>query len=156
MDAVTPGSDGEVRGIVADFTETPVALLPSGKFIAMSRPIRAPFMWQTESVDGGRTWRQACYAPFTGHGGPAMLTTASGYLALITRGPGITVHVSTDEGVNWDEGTMIDFTSIYNGSALEIEPDVILTAFPESMDEIRPAFVRVHRIRLTPDGPVPD
>jgi len=156
MDAVTPGSDGEVRGIVADFTETPVALLPSGKLIAMSRPIRAPFMWQTESVDGGRTWRQACYAPFTGHGGPAMLTTASGYLALITRGPGITVHVSTDEGVNWDEGTMIDFTSIYNGSALEIEPDVILTAFPESMDEIRPAFVRVHRIRLTPDGPVPD
>jgi len=156
MDMVPGVSKGDASGIVGDYTETPVALLPSGKLVSMSRPIRAPFMWQTESTDGGRTWRQSCYAPFTGHGGPVMLTTASGYLALITRGPGICVHVSTDEGLNWDEGTMIDFTSIYNGSGLEIDPDVVLTAYPESMDEIRPAFVRVHRIRITPDGPVPD
>jgi len=138
------------------FSETAVAQLPSGKIVAVARPFRSPFMWQTESNDGGQTWRQACYAPFSGAGGPQMIATKSGYLALIKRGPGVGLHFSADGGLNWDEGTKVDFPASFNGSAIEIEPDVILVVYPQSMDEIRPSYVRAQRIRLTADGPVPD
>ena len=37
----------------------------------------------------------------------------------------------------------------------EVEPDVVLVVYPESMGEIRPSFVRAQRIRITPEGPVP-
>lgn len=138
------------------FSETAVAQLPSGKIVAVARPFRSPFMWQTESDDGGQSWRQACYAPFSGAGSPQMIATESGYLALIKRGPGVGLHFSADEGVNWDEGTEVDFPASFNGSAIEIEPDVMLVVYPQSMDEIRPSYVRAQRIRLTADGPVPD
>lgn len=137
------------------FSETAVAQLPGGRIVALARPFRSPFMWQTQSEDGGKTWRQACYAPFSGAGGPQMVATRSGYLAIITRGPGLCLHFSSDEGVNWDYGTVIDFPDVFNGSAIEVEPDVILVVYPQSMDEIRPSFVRVQRIRLTARGPVP-
>ena len=50
---------------------------------------------------------------------------------------------------------MIDFAESFNGSQIEVEPDVVLVAYPEAMDEIRPAYARVQIIRITPDGPVP-
>ena len=31
----------------------------------------------------------------------------------------------------------------------------MLVAYPQSMDEIRPAYARVQRIRIAPGGPVP-
>ena len=43
----------------------------------------------------------------------------------------------------------------FNGSMIEVEPDVILVAYPESMGEIRPSYIRAQRIRITPEGPVP-
>ena len=42
-----------------------------------------------------------------------------------------------------------------NGDMIEVEPDVILVAYPESMGEIRPSYIRAQRIRITPEGPVP-
>ena len=137
------------------FSETAMAQLPNGKIVAVARPFRSPFMWQTDSVDDGETWRQACYAPFSGAGGPTMVATESGYLALIRRCHGIGMNISTDGGLNWDEGTMIDYTTSFNGSALEVEPDVVLVAYPDTMDEIRPGFAITQRLRITPDGPVP-
>jgi hypothetical protein len=137
------------------FSETCVAQLPNGRIVALARPFRAPFMWQTHSEDGGRTWRMACYAPFSGAGGPVLVATRSGYLALLKRGPGCGLYISIDGGTNWDEGTMIDFPDSFNGSAVEVEPDVILVVYPQSMDEIRPSMVRAQRIRITPDGPIP-
>ena len=136
------------------FSETPVAQLPDGKVVAIARPFRSPYMWQTESNDGGETWRQACYAPFSGAGGPQLVGTRSGYLALVKRGPGIGLHCSYDGGLNWDFGTMIDYSDSFNGSVIEVEPDVILVSYPQSMDEIRPSRARMQRIRITPDGPV--
>ncbi len=138
-----------------DFTETPLAELPDGRIVALSRPHRAPFMWQTYSDDGGKSWSAACYAPFSGAGGPSMLVTSSGYLVIVKRGPGLGLNISLDGGLNWDEGTMIDFSTSYNGSMVEVEPDVVLVSYPNSFDEIRPALVRTQRIRITPDGPVP-
>ncbi len=112
-------------------------------------------MWQTQSDDGGKSWQAATYAPFSGAGGADMVATRSGYLVIVKRGPGLGLNISLDDGVNWDEGTAIDFTTDYNGTAIEVEPDVILVAYPLAMDEIRPALMRTQRIRITPDGPVP-
>ena len=140
---------------VGDFTETPLAELPDGRIVALSRPHRAPFMWQTYSDDAGRSWGAACYAPFSGAGGPSMVVTTSGYLVIVKRGPALGMNISLDGGLNWDEGTMIDFSTSYNGSMVEVEPDVVLVAYPHSFDEIRPAPVRSQRIRITPDGPLP-
>ena len=138
----------------AGFSETAPAQLPNGKIVAIARPYRSPYMWQTESTDDGKTWRQACYAPFSGHGAPVLVATRSGYLALAQRGPGDALMCSYDGGLNWDAGTMIDYNGLFNGSAIEVEPDVVLIAYPQSMDEIRPAYARVQRIRISPDGPV--
>lgn len=137
------------------FSETAVAQMPGGRIVAVARPFASPFMWQTQSEDGGRTWRMACYAPFSGAGGPTLVATRSGYLALFKRGPGCGLTISADGGVNWDEGTMIDYPCTFNGSAIEVEPDVVLVVYPQSMDETRPTRVRAQRIRITPDGPVP-
>jgi hypothetical protein len=137
------------------FSETAVAQLPGGRIVALARPFRSPFIWQTHSQDGGKNWRMACYAPFSGAGGPVLVATRSGYLAIIKRGPGCGLHISTDGGTNWDEGTMIDLPSVFNGSAIEVEADVILVVYPQSMDEVRPSQVRAQLIRITADGPVP-
>ena len=37
---------------------------------------------------------------------------------------------------------------------IEVEPDVVLVIYPESMGEIRPSFVRAQHLRITPGGPV--
>ena len=50
---------------------------------------------------------------------------------------------------------MIDLPSSFNGSTIGVEPDLVLVVYPESMDEIRPSYVRAQLIRITPDGPVP-
>ncbi len=136
------------------FSETAVAQLPGGRIVAIARPYRSPFMWQTQSEDGGGSWRMACYAPFSGHC-PDLIATRSGYLVVVKRGPGLGLYWSADGGLNWDEGRMIDFPSIFNGRAIEVEPDVVLVAYPRAQDEVRPMQMRIQRIRITADGPQP-
>jgi len=97
----------------------------------------------------------ACYAPFTGAGYPNVVATRSGYLTVVKRGPGLALNYSLDGGLNWDAGTMIDFCSIFNGRAIEVEPDVLLVVYHETMDEIRPGYVRAQLIRVTANGPEP-
>jgi hypothetical protein len=84
-----------------------------------------------------------------------MVATRSGYLVSLKRGPAVCVHISTDGGLNWDDGTIIDYPASFNGSMVEVEPDVVLVLYPESMGEFRPSFVRCQLIRITPEGPVP-
>ena len=138
-----------------DMVEPTVAQLPSGRIVLLARPCASPFMWQTHSDDGGKTWSMACYAPFTGAGYPNLVCTKSGYLVVAKRGPGLTLAISTDGGVNWDQGTMIDYQGAFNGRMVEVEPDVVLVVYPEAMDDKRPAYVRAQLIRITPDGPTP-
>ncbi|MDP6438298.1 MAG: exo-alpha-sialidase, partial [Candidatus Brocadiia bacterium] len=135
MDHAIANLGDEPDSPCADCSETPVAQLPSGRIVALSRPHRSPFMWQTHSDDGGRSWRVSTFAPFSGHGAPVLVATRSGYLAHVARGPGLGLHCSFDEGVNWDEGTMIDFHTSFNGRMIEVEPDVVLVAYPQSSDE---------------------
>ena len=51
--------------------------------------------------------------------------------------------------------TAIDYPASFNGSIIEVEPDVVLVVYPESMGEIRPSYVRAQLIHITPDGPMP-
>ena len=137
------------------FSENFAAQLPGGRIVCLTRPFASPFMWQTHSDDGGRSWSMACYAPFTGAGYPNVVATRSGYLTVVKRGPGLALNYSLDGGLNWDAGTMIDFCSIFNGRAIEVEPDVLLVVYHETMDEIRPGYVRAQLIRVTANGPEP-
>jgi hypothetical protein len=138
-----------------DMIEPTVAQLPTGRIVLLARPCASPFMWQTHSDDGGQTWSMACYAPFTGHGYANLVCTTSGYLVVVKRGPGLALNISVDRGVNWDQGTMIDYAGSFNGRMVEVEPDVVLMIYPEAGDEVRPSYVRTQLIRITPDGPVP-
>ena len=101
------------------------------------------------------TWRVVTYEPFSGAGGPQLLCTQSGYLVSVKRGPALSLHISMDGGMNWDQGTIIDYHASFNGQILEVEPDVVLVVYPESMGEIRRSFARAQLIRITPDGPLP-
>ena len=154
MDDAHLYTPGDNVGPCGDFTETPMAELPSGRVVALSRPVWSPFCWQTHSDDGGRSWNMVCYSSFSGAGYPSLVTTASGYLVAVARGAGLEMHVSIDGGVNWDAGTMIDRRTYFNGATLEVEPDVLMVIYPESQNDVIPSRVRAQRIRVTPDGPV--
>lgn len=155
MDNAALHDGGEPDGPHGGFSETAFAELPGGRVVAHARPFAAPFMWRTHSDDGGRTWRLVTYEPFSGAGGPQLVCTRSGYLVSVKRGPALCMHLSADGGVNWDEGTIIDYPVSFNGQLLEVEPDVILVVYPESMGETRPSHVRAQLVRIAPDGPAP-
>ena len=138
------------------FSETALAELPGGRIVGVCRPYRSPFSWQTHSDDGGRTWRLVCYAPFSVAGGPQMVATRSGYLALVARQTGLALHTSVDGGVNWDAGTLLAHDCWFNGFLTKAEPDVILVFYYHpSVDGVQPSLPRMQRIRITADGPVP-
>ena len=155
MDNAAVNDGARPDGPHGGFSETVFAQLPSGRVVTHCRPFAAPFMWRTHSDDGGRTWRLITYEPFSGAGGPQLLCTQSGYLVSVKRGPALCLHISTDGGMNWDEGTIIDYPASFNGQILEVEPDVVLVVYPESMGEFRPSYVRAQLIRITPEGPIP-
>ena len=155
MDNAALNDGNRPDGPCGGFSETSVAQLPGGRIVALARPFHSPFMWQTHSDDGGKSWRMCCYAPFSGSGDPQLVATRSGYLVSVKRGPALCLHISTDGGLNWDEGTIIDYPAYFNGSMIEVEPDMILVIYPESQGEIRPSYVRAQLIRITPEGPVP-
>ena len=154
MDDTRLVSHEALQSPCGDFTETPLAELPNGRVIAMSRPVRSPYMWQTHSDDGGRSWSMCCYAPFSLAGNPNLVVTQSGYLVVVGRGAGVEMHISTDGGLNWDQGTMLDTPGEFNGHMLEVEPDVVLVVYP-SFCYHYPNKLRAQRIRITPDGPIP-
>ena len=139
------------------FSETVLAELPTtGRIVVTCRVYHSPFSWLTHSDDGGRTWRLACYAPFSVSGGPQMVATQSGYLAVVARQTGLGMHTSVDGGINWDAGTLLDHDCWFNGFLTEAEADVVLVFYYSPTPGGRsPANPRMQRIRITPDGPVP-
>ena len=154
MDHAVVRQDDRPKSHCGGFSETAVAQLPSGRIVAIARPFHSPFMWQTHSEDGGATWRMACYAPFSGAGSPQLVATRSGYLAMVARCVGgVGMHVSIDGGLNWDQGTTLDNASYFNGSIIEVEPDVVLVIYPD-VPNGPGTHVRAQRIRITPQGPV--
>ena len=57
--------------------------------------------------------------------------------------------MSHDDGLNWDEGTVIDYSPWGGGCLVEVEPDVLLCMYTGA----NPAKRRLAQlIRVTPEG----
>ena len=115
-----------------------------GSIMALGRPYEAQNMWETWSRDGGRTWTPCVQGPFPGYATSNMLRTDSGAILVATRLPGTNVHLSLDDGITWDKGTMIDNGEIVMGSMIEVEPDLVLYVYFHLWeDKMRAQFMRV-------------
>ena len=131
-----------------DLTEPSLVQLGSGRVLALIRPVYSPWMWETWSDDGGRTWGQCVRGPFPGYAPPNMVRTASGALLIAHRLPGLTVNCSLDDGLTWDAGTMIDTGLWAMGSMVEVEPDLVLYVYWDSCE----GPMRAQYLRVTPAG----
>ena len=151
---------GSVRGSL-DLTET-TGVAIGNTVTALIRPIYSPWMWQCWSDDAGATWDTAVRTTFPGYA-QSMIRTASGVIVVAHRYPGYTLHLSRDDGVNWDQGTMIDYPCWAMGCTIEVEPDVLVVAYMNScygdvpnLGKVEKSPLLVQRVRITADGIVPD
>ena len=133
-----PGCDdkGKIYDGNLDLTEVCGAQTGDGRIVALIRPIYSPWMWETWSADGGKTWGPCLRGPFPGYATPNMLRTASGKLLVAHRLPGLTVHVSPDDGRTWDEGTTIDGALWAMGAMIEVEPDIVFYVYYDSFESL--------------------
>jgi hypothetical protein len=144
----TTATDGTPGQGNLDFTEICCAQTGDGDLMAFIRPIYSPWMWETWSTDGGASWTPAVRGPFPGYATSNMLRMSSGAILVAHRMPGCTVHLSWDDGVTWDQGTMIDSAIWVMGGMVELEPDVALYVYHDSFESL----MRSQRIRVTSDG----
>jgi hypothetical protein len=120
--------------------------LQDGSMLAMNRPIWSPFIWESRSFDGGRSWTPAMRGPFALYATcNAMVRTASGALLIGGRFPGLAVQLSLDNGYTW-QFYQIDTAAWANGAMIEVEPDVVLFIYGGREE------LRCQTLRVTPDG----
>ncbi len=137
-----------------DLTET-TGVAIGNTVMALSRPIYSPWMWQMWSYDGGVTWDSAARTTFPGYA-QAMIKTKSGAIVCAHRYPGYAVNVSWDNGLNWDQGTVIDWPTWAMGNIIEVEPDVLLLTYMNSdlgdVANLQKFPLLMQRVKLTKDG----
>lgn len=148
-----PGVDAEGKPLDGnlDLTEASAVQLPGGRVLAYLRPVYSPWMWETWSDDGGRSWGPCVRGPFPGYAAPNMVRTASGALLITHRLPALTVNCSLDGGLIWDHGTTIDSGLWAMGSMVEVAPDVVLYLYWDTPESL----MRGQFLRVTQDGLVP-
>lgn len=149
----TPGVDAEGNPLNGnlDLTEASAFETDGGRIFMLIRPIYSPWMWQTWSDDGGRTWSPCVRGPFPGYACPNIVRTASGTALIAHRHPLLCIHATRDDGRTWDDGTTIDSGLWAMGALVEIEPDVVLYAYWDSYQ----GLMRSQRIAVTPSGLAP-
>lgn len=138
-----------------DLTEPVGFETRDGKIMCLIRPIYSPWMWETWSEDQGRTWSPCVRGPFPGWAPSAPVRTKSGVVVFPTRFPGLTLHLTRDDGKTWDDaggGTYIDTSIWAMGGLLEVEPDVILFVYQDSwFKTLRAQYLRVTDRGLEPE-----
>jgi len=137
---------GEIPGSL-DLTE-PTGVAIGNTVQVLVRPVYSPTMWQCWSADAGATWDAASRVTFPGYA-QSMVRTASGAILCAHRYPLYCANVSRDGGLNWDEGTVIDYPIWGMGCAVEVEPDVVLLTY---MNAQRDQPLLAQLVRVTPDG----
>jgi hypothetical protein len=145
----SPTWTGETRGAFPgslDFTE-PTGVAIGNRVTVLIRPVYSPMMWQCWSDDAGASWDAATRATFPGYA-QSMVRTQSGAIACAHRYPQYSVNVSRDNGLNWDEGTVIDYPAWAMGCMVEVEPDVVLSTY---MNAQRNMPLLAQLLRVTPD-----
>ncbi len=140
------GEAGDMGNL--DLTEPVAFETTDGRIMCLVRPIYSPWMWETWSTDQGQTWGPCVRGPFAGWAPAAPVRTRSGAVLFATRFPGLTVHLTRDEGMTWDTGTYIDTSIWAMGALCEVEPDVVLYAYEDSWRD----RLRLQRLRVTGDG----
>ena len=147
---------GEMPGAV-DFTEVTGAAI-GNRVMVVVRPIYSQMMWQCWSDDAGATWDAAVRTTFPGYAQSTIRTTSRA-IVVAHRYPQYSVNVSRDDGLNWDEGTVIDYPSWAMGCMVEVEPDVVLCTYMNAASgdiglfSKQPLLAQIFRV--TPDGIVP-
>jgi len=146
-----PSWSGQPRGTIPgslDLTEaTGVAI--GNRIMAVVRPIYSPYMWQLWSDDAGANWDAAVRTTFPGYA-QSMARTRAGVIAVAHRFPQYSINLSRDGGLNWDEGTVIDYPAWAMGCLLEVEPDVLLATYMNWEHKSQPLLAQL--IRITPTG----
>lgn len=141
------------RGSIAgsfDLTE-PTGVAIGNKVMVLIRPIYSQTMWQCWSDDAGATWDSAVRATFPGYA-QSMTKTKSGVIVVAHRYPHYSIHLSRDNGLNWDEGTIIDYAFWAMGRTIEVEPNVLLCTY---MNAERNMPLLAQLVRVTPNGVKP-
>lgn len=145
-----PSWTGQPRGTIPgslDLTE-PTGVAIGNRVLVLVRPIYSPTMWQCWSDDSGANWDAAARTTFPGYA-QSMLRTRSGVIICAHRYPHYSVHLSHDDGLNWDEGTVIDYPVWAMGCLVEVEPDTVLCTYM-NQDRSQPLLAQLFRI--TPQG----
>jgi hypothetical protein len=146
-----PSWSGQARGTIVgslDLTEvTGVAI--GNRIMAVVRPIYSPYMWQLWSEDSGANWDAAARTTFPGYA-QSMARTQAGVIAVAHRFPQYSINLSRDDGLNWDDGTVIDYPAWAMGCLLEVEPDIFLATYMNWEHKSQPLLAQL--IRITPKG----
>ena len=137
---------GAIPGSV-DFTE-PTGVAIGNKVTVLIRPIHSQMMWQCWSDDSGANWDACAWTTFPGYA-QSMVRLNSGVILCAHRYPHYSMNISRDNGLNWDEGTIIDYPSWAMGCLLEIEPNVVLCTYMNAWQH-HPLLAQL--IRVTPNG----
>ncbi len=145
----TPGFDADGKPYEGnlDLTEASAVQLADGRVTAFVRPIYSPWMWETWSDDGGRSWGPCVRGPFPGYSAPNMVRTESGAMLIAHRLPFLCVNCSLDEGRTWDSVT-IDSGCSATGTMVEVEPDLVLYMYFDTNQTL----MRSQFLRVTPKG----
>ena len=150
---------GSIPGAL-DFTET-TGVAIGNTVMTVIRPVYSPWMWQCWSYDSGATWDAAARTTFPGYA-QSIIRTASGVILCGHRFPGYSINISRDGGMNWDEGTLIDYPAWAMGCMIEVEPDVLFVTYMNSsygdvakLQKVEASPLRAQRIRITANGIVP-
>ena len=142
---------GDTTGSL-DFTEvTGVAI--DNTIMAVVRPIYSPYMWQCWSYDNGENWDAASRTTFPGYA-QFMIRLASGAIVVAHRFPNLSINISRDDGLNWDQGTIIADSSWSMGCMVEVETNIVLCVYMEDFTDPK-ANLLGQFFRVTDDGIVP-
>ena len=142
-------SESHIEGNM-DLTETSAVQMPDGSILALIRSGYSPWMWETSSDDGGRTWQPCVRGPFAGYNTSNLLRTECGAILVGHRLPELTIHISRDDGDTWDQGTTIDSGVGAGGRMIEVEPNVVLYVYFASWGTLRAQIFRVTPAGLEP------
>ena len=138
-------------GINYDMCEPTATQTADGRVLCLSRPIYSPWMWESWSEDQGASWGPSMRGPFPGYA-CSMLphATASGALLIAGRMPGLSLHVSLDNGITWQQyRTSFDIWSM--GAMCEVAPDLVLWVYMDN----NATNLRAQYIRITEHGAEP-
>ncbi len=131
-----------------DLTEAYQTQLDTGQILTLTRPIYSPWMWESRSDNGAKSWGACVRGPLPGYA-CTMLPheTASGAVVIGGRLPGLGLHCSFDDGKSW-QTWQADRSFWAMGTMYEVEPDLILWVYMDN----RAGNARGQFIRVTKDG----